>query len=201
MKKIFFLLILISSISNLGIAGDSTLLYINRVKKLKEFARWLLKEAKDEVANEGIYYQYDSASNKNWKVFDKAIELFFNKRIVDSVIQDTLNHDNIFAPEFKARMFKGCIYRFSDLSHLIDIDSLKLKPEVWNQHYIPSQNESKEVKNMIIQYFIINGLTSDYLSFTFEENSSKLLFINISEPQGEEGEKLRKYYQSLRKKS
>lgn len=200
MKKIFFFVLLIFTISTDVKANDSTWLYSKRVQRLKEFAKWLLKEAKDEVANEGIYYQYDSASNKNWKVFDKAIELFFNKKLVDSVIQDTLNRDNIFAPEFKARMFKGFISRFSDLSHQINIDSMKLKPDSWNLLYTPSAKEAREVKNTIIQYFIIDGAPLDYLYFTFEDNQTKLIFINVSEPQGEDGQKLRKYYQSLRKK-
>lgn len=181
-------------------ANDSALLYTKRVQKLKEFGNWLSKEAKDETANEGIYYQYDSASNKNWKVFDKAIELFFNKRIVDSVIQDTLDPNSIFAPEFKARIVKGCIYRFSDLVHRIDIDSLQLKPDSWSLSYSPSEKEAKEFANTIIQYFTIDGKLSEYLSFTFEENSTRLVSINISQPQDEEGIKFRQYYQNLKKK-
>ena len=200
MKKSCLPILFIFLFSNCLNASDSTLLYTKRVQTIKELAKWLQKEAKDEVANEGIYYQYDSATNKNWKVFDKAIELFFNKSIVDSVILDTLNRDNIFAPEVKARMFKGLISRFSELVHKTSIDSLKLKADVWNLPYPPSKEEAKEVQNTIIQYFILDGTPFEYIHFTFENNQAKLVFINVSEPNGEKGKRFWEYYQNLRKR-
>ena len=186
--------------SIIAYANDSTGLYKGRIQKLKEFSEWLSNEAKNEISVEGIYYQYDSTANKNWKVFDKAIDLFFNKRILDSIIENTEGQNNIFPPAFKRRMVKGFIGRFNDLSHRVISDSIKFKPEQFTQGYMPSKKGEIETRNVIIQYFIIDGKPVQYLSFWFEDNETNLIGMNVSEPQGEEGRKLFQYYQTLRKK-
>ena len=185
---------------NISKANDSIELYKRRVEKLKEFSEWLSKEAKDEIAVEGIYYQYDSAANKNWKIFDKAIELFFNKHVLDSIIQNTKGQNNIFPPAFKAKMVKGLISRFNNLSHRLQSDSIKFKPEKLSGQFVPNKEDEFSERNSIIQYFIIDGEIFDYLYFTFEENETKLIGITVSEPQGEKGKKLMAYYQKLKKK-
>ena len=190
-----FSLILFSIVAS---ADDSTGLYKRRIEKLKEFSEWLSREAKNEITIEGIYYQYDSVANKNWKVFDKAIELFFNKRILDSIIENTEGQNNIFPPDFKRRMVKGFIGRFNDLSHRVPSDSIKFKPNQFRQGYVPSKKDEIKAGNVIIQYFMIDGNPVQYLSFWFEDGETNLIGINVSEPQGEEGRKLFQYYQSLK---
>jgi hypothetical protein len=175
-------------------ADDSLDLFNRRVKALKEFSSWLSKEAKEEIAREGIYYQYDSASNKNWITFGKAIELFFNEQFLDSIIQNTKGQDNIFSPVFKSNMVKGLISRYNELSHRIAPDSLKFKP-----YHNSSKENLLQDENRIIQYFVIDGEIFDYLSFTFESGKTKLTGINVSEPQGEKGKKLFNYITSLKK--
>jgi hypothetical protein len=187
--------------SIIAYSNDSTGLYKGRIQKLKEFSEWLSKEAKDEISVEGIYYQYDSTANKNWKIFDKAIDLFFNKRILDSIIESTAGQNNIFSPSFKRRMLKGFIGRFNDLSHRVIPDSIKFKSEQSMQGNVPSKKGEIETRNVIIQYFIIDGEPIQYLSFWFEDGKPNLIGMNVSEPQGEEGRKLFQYFQTLRKKS
>ena len=174
-------------------------LYKKRVAHLKNFSIWLAKEAIDEIAVEGIYYQYDSAANKNWAIFDKAIDLFYNRRMQDSLMNVKRAYPEVFSPEFKARIVKGIISRFSSLSHCIAADSLNFKPQTFSIDFIPSEKDKIDIKNKIIQYFIIDGEIVEYLSFRFEESGSKLIAINVSEPQDEIGKKLAKYLQNLKK--
>ena len=105
-----------------------------------------MKEAKDEIAVKGIYYQYDSSANKNWKVFDKAIKLYRNKHLTDSIINDNEGQDNIFSSKAKARMLKGQIGRFDMLAHKVSFDSLKFKSLQFSNGYVPSKQEQNRSK-------------------------------------------------------
>ena len=195
--SILSLLILINSVK----ANDSTELYKMRVQKIKELCIWLSKNTKSENVHEEAYYQYDSALNKNWKIFDSAIGIFYNKNIVDSIINNTEGQDNFFGPSAKRKMFKGLLSRFNELSHHIEPDSLKFKSVQTKESLNPTQTEKSQIENTIEQYFIIGGKFTMYLTFTFAEGTTLLTWIGVSEPPGEEGKKLYQYIQALRKKS
>ena len=202
MKFIFPTLILSLLFTSTLKANDiDSALYKKRVAHLKNFSTWLAKEAKDENVVEGIYYQYDSAANKNWVTFDKAIELYFNKHQLDSLMKGQKDRPQVFSPEFKARIVKGKISRYSSLSHSIDADSLNYKPSTFSKGFIPSEKDKINAKNTINQYFIIDGEIVEYLSFNFEEGGSKLIGMNVSEHEFEMATKMFKYihFQKLQK--
>ena len=200
MKKLFCIFFCYLLSLHIAYANDSTELYRKRVQKIKEFSQWLSKKTEQEIAVEGIYYQYDSAANKNWKIFDKAIELFYNKRIIDSIINNESGND-IFEPVVKARIVKGFISRFNDLSHRLEADSLKFRPEQLDLKFQFSEKDIFRARNTIGQYFIIEGQIFEYFSFTFEEGNTKFIEINFPEPQGEEAKKFYHYYSKLKKAS
>jgi len=177
-------------------AQDSTALFNKRVQKLKSFSTWLATEAQYEQPIEGIYYQYDSAQNKNWRTFDKANELYFNRETVDSILNIQTDHD-VFAPAFRKRMIKGIISRYSILSHLVTADSLYFQPSKSHVSYPLPQKDQDRLRNTIVQYFKIDGEAIEYLSFTFEPEGTKLIGIVPYEPQGQVGAKLSTYLNRL----
>lgn len=181
-------------------ANDSTELYQMRIQKIRALCFWLSKNAKIENVHEGAYYQYDSALNKNWKIFDSAIEIFYNKSVVDSVINHTEGQDNFFGPSAKRKMFKGLLSRLNELAHRIEPDSLKFKLVQSNAGINPTEAEKSQIQNTIEQYFIIGGKFTMYLTFTFDEGSTLLTWIGVSEPAVEERKKLYQYIQTLNKK-
>lgn len=197
MKLLVCFLISISLLPAKANANDSTLLK-ERIQKLKEFAHWLGKNAKTEIVKEGVYYQYDSASNKNWKTFDEAISLFYNKGILDSLIYNNEGTANIFTPSMKAGMVKGLISRFAYISKHIQSDDLNFRHPKFDDDYIPTAADELEMKNVLEQYFGLNGEDISYLIFFFENGTSKIVGMTVSEPQGLQREKLISYLQNLK---
>ncbi len=199
MKILIFTLLNIVFISNSSLASDSTNLTQSRIQKLKEFSHWLSTEAKSEYANEGIYYQYDSASNKNWFIFDNAINIFFNKRILDSIRNTPESQDDILGPSMASRMLKGMISRLNFFSQIIGPDSLKFKPFTLTNKSDLSNEDNLIESNTIIQYFVLNERKIDYLLFYFEDGTTKLVSIIIAEPQDEDALEFSQYLHKLTK--
>jgi hypothetical protein len=179
-------------------ANDTTDLY-QRVQTIKELSEWLKKNAKSEIENNGKYYQADSATNIQYKVFESALSKYFNKLKIDSIIKVSDTGNLRIGPSLKYRVVNGLIAHFNELAHIVDTGSLNFKMYSKDDIHILIDEEIDSI-NSVIQYFLIEGEIIPYLLFTFETGSSKLFWIDVSVLENQKRQKLTKYFETLQKK-
>jgi len=177
MKPRTFLISFSLLISSILKANDSTL-YNKRIQKVKELYEWLSKRTYREVN----VFKADTAS-KSWKSYDTAINLFFNKHILDSLYENRGEQDDILATSLKFQLLKQTIAGFHDLSKHDCFDKLKFK-------YIGS--------NSLIQYFIFDSKEYKFTAFEFADNSTDLIGMPILGFPEPEYKIFKEYYDKLK---
>jgi len=160
---LIFILLLISTILK---ANDSTALYKKRVQKIKGFYEWLAKRPYKDVN----IFKADTAS-ECWKSYDTAINLFFNRHILDSLYENKGQLDDIFATSLKFQLLKQSIASFHNLTQHECVNKLKFK-------YSDS--------NLVIQFFSIKNKDYEFSGFWFLNGSTQLIgmpILNLPEPE------------------
>ena len=134
---------------------DSTLLYQTRIQKIKLLYDWLSTRPYENVNS----IQPDTASGL-WKSYDTVLNVFFDRKRVDSLFQWQNKQDDIFELSMKLRLLKQAIAALHQLSFHKCFEELKFKTKG---------------QNTIIQYFVINEIEFESSGFQFLDNSSMLI--------------------------
>jgi len=165
MKPGIFLTTLLLLISTSLKANDSTTLYKERVQKIKGFYEWLAKRPYKDVN----IFKADTTS-ECWKSYDTAINLFFDRHILDSLFENRSQQDDIFATSLKFQLLKQSIAGFHNLTQHECVDKLKFKCSD---------------SNLIIQFFSIKNTDYEFSGFWFLESTAELIgmpILGIPEP-------------------
>ena len=135
--------------------GSDTTLYQKRVEKIKALAQWL---------NERPDYKLNNVADtslKSWKIYDTAINLFFDKAFLNSQFN-----------------LKTAVYSFDYLLPTFPLDSFILKvPKVSSDTLIDVGDYSSYTKNTLIFHLPMYGEEFEGFYFEFKNNSDKLIYL------------------------
>jgi hypothetical protein len=161
--------------STLCAKANDTALYKKRMQKIRQFHEWLSKRPYEKVN----VYEGDTNSG-SWIVYDTAINVFFNRKFLDSAYE--YRENDIFSKSAKFQLLKQMISDFHHLSVKQCFDSLKFKN---NADYIT-------------QYFLIDNKDYQYTAFGFFPDSDEILGMALLGMPAPEYQILKRYYESLK---
>lgn len=172
-KLTFLLLPLLLLSAYTSFANDSTL-YQKRIQQIRSLYNWL------SVRNyEPINIYTADTVHPNWKSYDTVLNLFFDKREMDSSFNSRDLSDNIsFTAEAKFQMLKQELSKFHELTQKQCFDDLLFKMiEPENRHTPQSEEDSIYLQNEIEQYFMVKQRKISWVSFHFK--NAGMLFSDM----------------------
>ena len=176
LRYLIFLLILLAS-SKFSEANDSVL-YKKRIDKINAFYGWLSKRPFENVN----IHESDTTSSL-WIAYDTAVNIFFNRQMLDSAYKNTGRPNDIFSPAAKFQLLKQAISTFHHLTLKQCFDNLKFK----------SSGEEG-----IVQYYLIDNKEYKLTAFYFLPGSDQLLGMPIMGMPEDEYKVFKLYFDNLK---
>lgn len=156
--KVFITTLLIFS-SILSFANDSAL-YRKRLEKIEQLHAWLSKRpyVSIDITNA-------DTNHISWRSYDTVINIFFDRKYLDSLFQSRVGSDDIFAPSAKYEILKLLISKFHELTQKQCFRDLKFK--------------KVDLDNTIVQFFEYEGKELTWNAFTFTEKGVRFVDMPV----------------------
>ena len=190
MKFLLTILFLFSSV--FSFANDS-LLYKKRLQKIEQLHGWLSKRA---------YVKIDiSKADPNafdWKIYDTVINVFFDKRALDSVFS-RISPNDIFLPSAKYEILKLSIAKFHELAQKQCFRELMFRQATpWLKDVELTKQDLVFLQNNLVQSFLIDGEEFKWTGFEFVDKGTRLLTMPIYLLSESENRKIQFFYNKLK---